>query len=97
MSVLISFSIFPVDKGESLSPYVARVVKIIRASGLPYKLGPMGTSVEGEWEDVMAVVGHCFQELKKDCGRVYLSMNGDYRKDTSGRIESKVQSVERKL
>ena len=72
MSVLINFSIFPLDKGESVSQYVARAVKIIKDSGLPYKLGSMGTSIEGEWDEVMEVVTHCFEELKKDCNRVYL-------------------------
>ncbi|MCD6152304.1 MAG: MTH1187 family thiamine-binding protein [Syntrophobacterales bacterium] len=97
MSVLINFSIFPLDKGESVSVYVARVVKIIRDSGLSYKLGPMSTSIEGEWEKVMAVINRCFQELKKDCDRVYMTVAADYRKGESGRIESKVKSVERKL
>ena len=52
---------FPLDKGESVSPYVARLVRVIRESGLPHKLGPMGTSIEGEWHQVMAVVTHCFE------------------------------------
>ena len=68
MSVIIDFSIFPVDKGESLSPYVARAVKIIKESGIPYHFGPMGTSIEGEWEEVVGVVDRCFRELEKDCG-----------------------------
>jgi len=97
MSVLIDFSIFPIDKGESVSLYVSRAVKIIRDSGLSYKLGPMSTSIEGEWEEVMAVVSRCFEELKKDCGRVYMTVKADYKKGESGRIESKVKSVEAKL
>ena len=56
MSALIDFSIFPVGKGESVTPYVTRVVTIIRDSGLQYKLGPMGTTIEGEWDDLMAIV-----------------------------------------
>jgi len=97
MSVLIDFTIYPMDKGESLSPYVARAAKIIKDSGLAYKLGPMGTSIEGEWEQVMDVVNRCFEELKKDCGRVSMLIRADYRKDTSGRIEGKVKSVEKKM
>ena len=97
MSVLINLSIFPLDKGESVSPYVSRTVKIIRDSGLPYKFGPMGTSIEGNWDEVMAVVRYCFEDLKQDCGRVYITMNVDYRKGASGRIEDKVKSVEEKL
>ena len=97
MSLLINFSIFPVDKGESVSPYIARAVKIIRASALPHKLGPMGTSIEGEWGEVMAVVSRCFEELKKDCNRVYMTINGDYRKGPAGRMENKVKAVEGRL
>jgi len=97
MSVLIDISIFPLDKGGSVSPYVSRVVRIIRDSGLPYKLGPMSTSIEGEWDEVMAVVSHCFKELEKDCDRIYMTIKADYRRGTSGRIESKIMSVKRKL
>jgi uncharacterized protein (TIGR00106 family) len=97
MSVLIDISIFPLDKGGSVSPYVSRVVRIIRDSGLPYKLGPMSTSIEGEWDEVMAVVSRCFKELEKDCGRIYMTIKADYRRGTSGRIESKIMSVKRKL
>ena len=97
MSLLINFSIFPLDKGESVSQYVARAVKIIQDSGLPYKLGSMGTSIEGDWNEVMDVVSRCFEELKKDCNRVYLGLTGDYRKGGSQRIAAKVESVVNKL
>ena len=97
MSVLVDLSIFPLDKGDSLSAHVARVLKIIGDSGLPYKIGPMGTSVEGEWDEVMGLVNNCFQELRKDCDRVYVALKMDYRKGPSGRIESKVRSVQEKL
>ncbi len=72
-------------------------MKIIKDSGLPHKLGPMGTSIEGEWDQIMAVVGRCLEELKKDCNRVYMIINADYRKGPAGRIESKVKAVERRL
>ncbi len=93
MSTLIDFSIFPTGKGESVSPYVARVVTIIRDSGLQYKLGPMGTTIEGEWDELMDVVTRCFKELKQDCGRIYMSIKVDYREGVSNRIISKVKSV----
>ena len=97
MSVIVEFSIFPMDKGESVSEYVARAVKIIEQSGLAYELNPMGTCVEGEWNEVMALVDSCFQELQKDSGRVYLALKADYRKGPSGRLKSKVESVKEKL
>jgi uncharacterized protein (TIGR00106 family) len=97
MSVVIQFSIFPMDKGVRLSPYVARAARIIRDSDFGHEIGPMGTCIEGEWEEVIAVVTRCFEDLKKDCDRVYLTITGDYRKDGDGRIKSKVKSVEREL
>lgn len=97
MSVIVEFSIFPLDKGESLSPYVARALKTIQESGLSYELNPMGTCVEGEWSEVMALVGRCFQELEKDCNRITLSLKADYRKGPGGRLKSKVASVKAKL
>jgi uncharacterized protein (TIGR00106 family) len=93
VSVIVDFSIFPVDKGESVRAYVSRAVKIIKESGLPHKLGPMGTCVEGEWNEVMALVGRCFEALKKDCNRVYMTIKVDYRKGSSGRMEGKIQSI----
>ena len=97
MSVIVEFSIFPMDKGESLSPYVARALKIIQDSGLPYELNPMGTCVEGEWNEVMSLVDRCFQALEKDCNRINLSLKADYRKGLSGRMKRKVASVGQKL
>ena len=97
MSVIVEFSIFPMDKGKSLSPYVARAIKMIQDSGLPYELNPMGTCVEGEWSDVMALVDRCFQELEKDCNRINLALKADYRKGPAGRLKSKIASVKEKL
>ena len=97
MSLLINFSIFPLDKGESVSQYVVKAFKTIKDSGLPHRLGPMGTSIEGEWEEVMNVVKSCFENLKEDCSRVYMVITGDYRKTGSDRITGKIESVERKL
>ena len=97
MSVLIDFSIFPVDKGTSVSPYVARAVNIIRQSDLAHALGPMGTSIEGEWPAVMAVVNRCFEALQADCDRIYCTIKADYRKGAGNRLKDKVRSVEAKL
>ena len=97
MSVIVESSVFPRDKGGSVSAFVARAVKRIRESGLPHKLGSMGTCIEGEWTGVMEVVERCFQEVRKDCDRIYLSLKADYRKGPSGRLENKVRSPEKKL
>ncbi|MFH1044129.1 MAG: MTH1187 family thiamine-binding protein [Pseudomonadota bacterium] len=95
--VVLEFSMSPFDKGESLSKYVARSLDIIDKSGLPYQLTPMGTIVEGEWEQVMAVVTACFETMSQDCNRISTSMKIDYRAGKSGRLKSKIRSIESKL
>ena len=95
--VLLEFSMSPFDKGDSLGEYVARSLDIIDKSGLPYQLTPMGTIVEGEWEQVMALVTACFQTMSQDCDRISTSIKIDYRAGKSGRLKSKIRSVESKL
>lgn len=88
----------PLGKGESVSQYVTRVVDIVDRSGLPYVLTPMGTIIEGEsWDEVMSVLKEGFEALKKDCPRISITMKIDYREGKSGRIQSKVKSVEEKI
>jgi len=95
--VLLEFSMSPLDKGESLSHYVARSLDIIDRSGLPYQLTPMGTIVEGEWEQVMALVTACYQTMSQDCSRISTSIKIDYRAGKSGRLKSKIGAIESKL
>jgi len=94
--VLLEFSLYPTDKGESVSNYVKRNLEIIDDSGLPYKLGPMGTCLEGEYDEVMAVVKMCFDRMAEDCGRVACQIKVDYRAGHSGRLDTKVQTVKDK-
>ncbi len=95
--VLLEFSMWPVAQGESLGGYVARILDIVDKSGLPYQLTPMGTILEGEWADVMAVVTACFEAMKVDCGRIETAIKIDYRAGPGGRLTSKIASVEAKL
>ncbi|PIQ96077.1 MAG: hypothetical protein COV67_11460 [Nitrospinae bacterium CG11_big_fil_rev_8_21_14_0_20_56_8] len=95
--VLLEFSMTPLDKGESVSPYVSRSLKIVDESGVDYRLTPMGTCLEGEWDAVMGVIKKCFDTMNADCNRITCSIKIDYRKGKAGRLESKIASVEEKL
>ena len=95
--VLLEFSMSPLGKGESVSKFVSRSLDIIDKSGVPYRLNPMGTVLEGEWDEVFAVVRRCYERMKKDCNRISCSIKVDYRKGHSGRLVSKVASVEKTL
>lgn len=95
--VLLELSMSPMDQGVSVSEYVARALEIIDASGLDYRLHAMGTVIEGEWDEVMAVVTKCFERMKEDCDRISISIKADYRQGQRGRLDAKVEAVEQRL
>ncbi len=93
-SVLLEFSMYPLDKGESLKKYVARSLDIIDRSGIDYRLNPMGTVLEGSWDEVFEVVKKCYDRMSQDCDRISCSIKVDSRIGHSGRLKSKIASVE---
>ncbi|MBN2215881.1 MAG: MTH1187 family thiamine-binding protein [Pirellulales bacterium] len=95
--VLLDFSIFPLDKGESLGKYVAQCVDVIDRSGITYRTHSMGTTLEGDFDDALAVVKQCFDALAVDCRRIECAIKIDYRKGRAGRLDAKVASIEREL
>lgn len=98
MSVLVEFAMFPTDKGESVSKYVARIINMIDKSGVPYKLTPMGTVFETEtMDEALKIIGEAYKQLEPDCNRVYSTVKFDIRKGRSNRLVQKIESVEKKL
>lgn len=97
--MLFQLTMFPTGRhGESVSTDVAKVIDIIDKSGLPYKLTPMCTIIEGEWEPVMKVINKARLMLRrKGHGRIYISITVDDRKGAKRRIIGKVESIEKKL
>ncbi len=95
--MLTEFSIIPIGKGESLGDQIAKVLQIVDDSGLPYKANPMGTVVEGDWDQVMALIKKCHNEMLKDSGRLVTSITIDERTGKPNRIEEKIKSVEKRL
>ncbi|MGM0623703.1 MAG: MTH1187 family thiamine-binding protein [Campylobacterota bacterium] len=97
-SVLLEFSMFPTDVGESKSAYVSKVIDYIDSTGLPYKLTPMSTIVETEsMEDALYIVGQCAKILELESSRIYSCIKIDYRKNSNNRMEGKIKSVEKRL
>ena len=94
--VLLEFSLYPTDKGASVSDYVKRNLEIIDDSGLPYRLGPMGTCLEGQWDEVMKVVKDCYEAMAEDCGRIACQIKIDARHGYEGRLDTKVETLRRK-
>ena len=95
--VLLEFSMSPLDKGESLGKYVAKIVDVIDSSGLEYRLNPMGTVLEGEYDEVMAVVKSCFEKLREESNRISVSIKIDYRNNPYSRMQKKIDRIETEL
>jgi uncharacterized protein (TIGR00106 family) len=95
--MLAEFSMWPMDKGESVGVYVARLLDIIDKSGLPYRLGPLGTCVEGDFDAVMGLIKKCHESLERDCTRIACTIKMDHRKGHDHMLESKIESVEKQI
>ena len=97
MSVLVEFSMFPTDKGESVSAYVARILTFIDGSGVTYRLTPMGTIIETEaLDEALRILDGAYKCLEPDCNRVYASAKLDIRKGRKQGLTQKLESVEKR-
>jgi uncharacterized protein (TIGR00106 family) len=99
MSVLMEFSIFPTDQGESVSAQVSEVIRMIQGSGLDYRLTPMGTVVETDTvAEALSIVEKSVQILDGiGCRRVYSAIKLDIRAGKDGRMAQKVESIKQRI
>lgn len=95
--MLAEFSIIPIGTGSSIGDQLAEVLKIVDASGLPYKVNPMGTVVEGEWDELMKLIRTCHRTVMKSGERAVTTITIDDRKGKPNRIELKVKSIEKRI
>jgi uncharacterized protein (TIGR00106 family) len=96
-NMLAEFSVVPIGKDVSLSRYVAKSLDLIDKSGLSYRINPMGTVVEGSWEEVMGLIKKCHDTLLEDSERLLTTIKIDDRKGVTNALEKKVKSVEEKV
>ena len=95
--MLAQLTLFPLGKISGMSEDVAKVIGLIEKSGLPYQLTSMGTLIEGEWDEVMQLIGSCRKALLEDNERIYMVLKVDDHKGKTGKLTGKVNSVESKL
>jgi uncharacterized protein (TIGR00106 family) len=95
--VLIAFSVTPLGVGESVGDVVAEAVRVVRASGLPHRTDAMFTTIEGEWDEVMAVVKQAVDAVAVHAPRVSVSLKADIRPGVTDAITAKVEHIERAL
>jgi uncharacterized protein (TIGR00106 family) len=95
--MLIAFSLTPLGVGEDVGEIVAEAVRVVRASGLPNQTDAMFTSLEGDWDEVMAVVKQAADAVAARAPRVSLVLKADLRPGVTGAMTAKVETIERYL
>jgi uncharacterized protein (TIGR00106 family) len=95
--VLAAFSVTPLGGDDSVGELVADAVRIVRDSGLPNETNAMFTNIEGEWDEVMAVIHRCVQAVAARSPRVSVVIKIDHRPGVTDALHSKVETIEREL
>jgi uncharacterized protein (TIGR00106 family) len=95
--MLIAFSVTPLGVGENVGEIVAEAVRVVRASGLPSRTDAMFTTVEGDWDEAMAVVKEAVDAVAARAPRVSLVLKADLRPGVTDALNAKVETIERYL
>ncbi|WP_018602765.1 thiamine-binding protein [Mycobacterium sp. 155] len=97
--MIVAFSVSPTGGDESggVGAAVAEAVRVVRESGLPNETNAMFTNIEGEWDEVMAVVKRAVEAVAAVSPRVSVVLKADIRPGYTGQLTAKVQRIEREL
>jgi uncharacterized protein (TIGR00106 family) len=95
--MLAAFSLTPLGAGDSVSASVADAVRLVRESGLPNETNAMFTNIEGEWDEVMAVIKACVDKVAESAPRVSVVIKVDHRPGVADALHAKVAAVEDRL
>ena len=95
--MLIAFSVTPLGTGEGVGDIVAEAVRVVRESGLPNRTDAMFTTLEGDWDETMAVVKRAVDAVAARAPRVSLVIKADLRPGVTDGLTAKVETVERYL
>lgn len=96
--MLVAFSVAPAGgESDSVSKAVAEAVRVVRESGLPSETTSMFTTIEGEWDEVMAVVKRAVEVVAQGAPRVSLVLKADIRPGYRGQLTAKVERIEQHL
>lgn len=97
MHAIVGFTLVPIGSGVSVSPYVAAIERVLEVSGLTFEVNCNSTNVEGEWDQVFAVLRRC-HEVVHGAGapRIHTCIQVGTRIDRDQRMAEKLESVIRR-
>ena len=92
--MLVELTVTPLGRGTHLSKDVAEVLRIIDDSGLPYCLTPTGTCIEGDWDEVMALVKRCHQQARSLSSHVMTTIRMEDEEGATDKLNENIAAVE---
>lgn len=95
--MLFELSIIPVGGSTHLSGELAKALQLVDTSGLPYQLTPSGTCIEGEWDEVMALIRQCHERMRKTSSHVITMIKIEDDEGERHKLTRNVASVEEKV
>jgi len=95
--MIAAFSITPIGIGDSVSEPVAEAVRLVRESGLANETNAMFTNVEGDWDEVLALIKSCVMSVAEVAPRVSVVIKIDHRPGVTGALRSKVDAIDERL
>ncbi len=97
MHVIVDLCLVPIGVGTSVSSYVAACHGVLEKAGLTHTLHAYGTNIEGPWDDVMAAIKACHEEVHRlGAPRIHTNIKLGTRTDRKQRMADKVESVRNK-
>src|SRR6266550_8802050 len=97
LGMIAAFSITPLGIGDSVSEPVAEAVRLVRDSGLANETNAMFTNVEGDWDEVMALIKACVMTVAEAAPRVSVVIKIDHRPGVTNGLQAKVDAIEQRL
>jgi len=95
--MIAAFSITPIGIGDSVSEPVAEAVRLVRESGLANETNAMFTNVEGDWDEVLALIKSCVMSVAEVAPRVSVVIKIDHRPGVTDALRSKVDAIDQRL
>ncbi|HSF23656.1 MAG TPA: MTH1187 family thiamine-binding protein [Blastocatellia bacterium] len=93
--MLVELSINPLGRGTHLSRDLAAILKLIDDSGLRYVLTPLGTCIEGDWDQVMPLIKRCHDKARELSSHVMTTVRIEDEEGATDKLHENIASVER--
>ena len=73
--VLVELSVIPLGGNGKNSAQMAKVLNIVDRTGLYYERTHNGTCIEGEWNDISALIYECYERVQEQYPQGFLKVS----------------------